>query len=44
MNEWIMWGLIVGGLAVFFFGGKAVLSWAKTLGKAKKEFDTATKE
>ena len=31
--------LIIAGLAVFLFGGKKVVDWAKSIGQAKKEFD-----
>ena len=36
--------LIIAGVAVFLFGGSKVVSWARSLGQAKKEFDNAAKQ
>jgi Sec-independent protein translocase protein TatA len=35
--------LIIVIIAIFFFGKDKVLDWAKTFGKAKKEFDDVNK-
>lgn len=34
--------LIVAIIGVFFFGKDKVLDWARTVGQAKKEFNTAS--
>jgi TatA/E family protein of Tat protein translocase len=39
-TEW----LIIAGVAVFLFGAPKVISWAKSLGQAKKEFNKASSE
>jgi len=36
--------LIVAGLAIFLFGGKRVVDWARNLGRVKKEFEDASRE
>jgi len=33
---------IVAALGIFFFGGKKVVDWAKTVGKIKKEINNPT--
>lgn len=35
--------LIIGGVAVFLFGGSKVIEWAKSLGEAKNEYEKALK-
>ena len=35
--------LIISGVAVFLFGGQKVVSWARSLGQAKREFEEASK-
>jgi len=39
-SEWIVIGIVV----VLIFGSSAVIKWARALGKAKGEFNKATKE
>ena len=38
-TEW----LIIAGAAILLFGAPKVISWARALGQARKEFDDATK-
>jgi Sec-independent protein translocase protein TatA len=35
--------LIIVGCAIFLFGGTKVVQWARSLGKAKLEFENASK-
>ena len=38
MNEW----LIIAAVCVFLFGSKKVITWARSLGEAKREFQKSS--
>lgn len=36
--------LVIAAVAIFLFGGKKVIDWARSMGRVKKEFEKASKE